>query len=217
LDFRLHHNRIRDPAGATTGNEGVEGIRGLAHRQLGLGESTRNQLTQYRMQAAQQLGAQPAQITVAARPQPQHRGVIVVRCDFVQPASPQRGHRDRARIVGIVLVQLPGVEQPHPRSEFGRHVHHPLARTDQLIAEQATQPTSALDCPDPPRPPPRPAPQHLQLINTGHDPDLTDNPFRSVERHRGMRLLVRINADHHANHRHLHLASRQHEHRGGHV
>jgi hypothetical protein len=37
--------------------------------------------------------------------------------------GPQRGHGDRARIVGIVLVQLPGIEQPHPRSQLRRHVH----------------------------------------------------------------------------------------------
>jgi hypothetical protein len=34
----------------------------------------------------------------------------------------QRGHRDRAGVVRIVLVDLPGVEQPHPRGKLGLHV-----------------------------------------------------------------------------------------------
>jgi len=59
----------------------------------------------------------------------------------------QGSDRDRAGVVRVVLVDLPGVEQPHPGSELGLHVQHALACGDQLLSEQMTQAAGTLNSP----------------------------------------------------------------------
>jgi hypothetical protein len=66
-------------------------------------------------------------------------------------------------IVRVVLVDLPGIQQPHPRGQLGRHVEHPFPGGDQLLREQMPEPARALHRPAPLRPASGPAQQHPDL------------------------------------------------------
>ncbi|MDQ2750188.1 MAG: hypothetical protein M3Y44_11800 [Actinomycetota bacterium] len=70
-------------------------------------------------------------------------------------------HRDGAGIVRVVLVHLPGVEQPHPRRELGLHVDHTLNAAEQRLGEELAQATRTLDSPYAIRPCLRPQLQPL--------------------------------------------------------
>ena len=59
----------------------------------------------------------------------------------------QRGDRHRAGIAGIVLVDVPGGQQPYPGGQLGRHVQHPLTGGQQLLGQQMPQPARAFHRP----------------------------------------------------------------------
>src|SRR5262249_55579217 len=97
-------------------------------------------------------------------PHLEDRGVIIAP-HLPDRGGAQRGDRHRAGIVGIVVVDVPGRQQPHPRGQLGRHVQHPLPRCQQLLGQQVTGPAGAFHRPapaapglPPPPPPPPPAP-----------------------------------------------------------
>ena len=135
------------------------------------GDAAGHQLAQHLVQPAGHLGAHPAQVPVTLGPDLEHRGVII------PPGLPdlggaQRGDRHRAGIVGIVLVHVPGRQQPHPGGQLGRHVQHPLTRGQQLPGQQMTQPAGAFHRPGPLGPRPRPLQQPLGLDSRGAHPQL---------------------------------------------
>jgi hypothetical protein len=90
-----------------------------------LGNAARNQLAQHRVQPAGHLSAGTAQVLVAFGPHLQHRGVVIAP-GLADVGRAQRRDRDRPGVVGIVLVRIPGRQQPHPGTELGRHIQHPL-------------------------------------------------------------------------------------------
>jgi hypothetical protein len=159
------------------------------------------------VQAAYELGAQAAQIAVAASPQLQHCGVIFAR-HVTQLGRAQRGDGDRAGIVRVVLVHLPGVEQPHPRGQLRLHIHNAFTGADQLLPEQLSQTSSALDRPRALRPNTRPAQQLINLPRRSPDPQLTQPVLPLVEHHRGVRSLMRVDTDDHASQCTSHVASK---------
>ena len=61
--------------------------------------------------------------------------------DYFPPGGPgpQRGDRYRPGIVGVVLVRVTGLQQPHPRRQLRRHIQHPLTGGDQLLGQQPAQ------------------------------------------------------------------------------
>jgi len=71
----------------------------------------------------------------------------------------QRRDRHRVGVVRVVLVGVPGLQQPHPGGQLGRHIQHLLTRGDQLLGQQAPQPGGALHRPGPLRPGGRPRQQ----------------------------------------------------------
>jgi hypothetical protein len=77
----------------------------------------------------------------------------------------------------VVLVGVPGLQQPHPRRQLRVHIQDPLASSDQLLGEQVTQATSALDRPGPLPPRRRPLDQLAGLRSRGPDPQLTQRLF----------------------------------------
>ena len=108
---RLHRprwcDRLQEPGGCSCGDR--------------LGDTTGDQLAQHRMQSAGDLGAAAAQVPVALGPDLQHRRVIIGP-DVPNAGRPQRGNGHRPGIVGIVLVRIPGSQQPDPRAQLGRHI-----------------------------------------------------------------------------------------------
>jgi hypothetical protein len=98
---------------------------------------------------------------------------VIVPPGFPDLRRAQRGDRHRAGIVGIVLIDVPGRQQPHPGGQLGRHVQHPLTGRQQLLGQQMTQPARAFDRPGPLGPRLRPRQQPLGLHRRGAHPQLT--------------------------------------------
>jgi hypothetical protein len=122
---------------------------------------------------------------VAPRPDPQHDGLIL-HAQFRQLARAQRRNRHRAGIVLVGLVDLPGIEQPDPRGEFGWHIEHTLAGSDQLLREHMPQAACPFDCPRPLPPATRPAQQCFGLLGGCAHPQLAQALLTPVDRKRGM-------------------------------
>jgi hypothetical protein len=64
---------------------------------------------------------------MALGPDLQHRRVIIGP-DLPDTGRAQRGDSDRPGIAGVVLVRIPGGQQPDPGTELGLHIQHPLTR-----------------------------------------------------------------------------------------
>ena len=113
------------------------------------------------MQPAGDLVTQPGQVTVPLGPHLQHRRVVLGG-HLAAVLGPQRRDRHRQGIVRVVLVRVPGLQQPHPGRQLRLHVQDPLAGGDELLGQQPAQPGSALDRPGPLRPRRRPRHQLLR-------------------------------------------------------
>ena len=116
-----------------------------------------DQVAEHGVQPAGDLVTQPGQVPVPLGPHLQHRPVVLSGHLLAGP-GPQRRDRHGQRIVGVVLVRVPGLQQPHPGRQLGLHVQHPLAGRDKLLGQQ---PAQSRRRPRPPRsapasPPPTP-------------------------------------------------------------
>ncbi|HEX7269602.1 MAG TPA: hypothetical protein VF256_19560 [Streptosporangiaceae bacterium] len=129
----------------------------------------------------------------------------------------QRRDRHREGIVGIVLIGVPGLQQPHPGGQLGRHIQHLLPGGNQLLGQQMPQPVRALHRPGPLRPPHRPRQQLLRLGRASIYPQLAQRLLAHADRYRRGRALARADPDHHV--RHQHTPDRYHRtgSRGGHA
>ncbi len=183
----------------TRRRELIEDTSGLACGDL-LADAARNQLAQHRMQAAGDLVAGPGQVPVPLGPHLQHRGVILGPHLPPGPGA-QRRDRDRQGVIRIVLVGVPGLQQPHPGGQLRRHIEHPLPGSDQLLGQQVPQAGRALHRPGPLRPGRRPGYEPPGLSRAGPHPQLAQRLLGHADRHRRVRALVRIDADHHCCHR----------------
>jgi hypothetical protein len=75
------------------------------------------------VQPARDLISGTAQIAVSTGPDLDDRGPVFCG-DGADVARTQGGDGNRAGVVRVVLVDLAGVEQTHPRCELGLHVQH---------------------------------------------------------------------------------------------
>jgi hypothetical protein len=114
--------------------------------------------------------------------------------------GPQCGDRHREGVIRVVLAGVPGLQQPHPGRQLGRHVQHLLTGGDQLLRQQAPQPGGALHRPGPLRPRRCPRQQLLRLRRAGAHPQLAQRLLDHADRHRRVRALVRVDPDHHFRH-----------------
>jgi hypothetical protein len=76
-------------------------------------------------------------------------------------AKPRVVHRDcghGGRVQRVGLASMTGVEQPRPRSQLSRHIHHLLTRAGQPLSHTPTQALRTLYRPATLRPPGRPLP-----------------------------------------------------------
>jgi hypothetical protein len=86
------------------------------------------------VEPARDLIAVPGQVTVALGPDLQHRGVVISGHLPTGP-GPQRRDRHRQGIVRVVLVRVPGLQQPDPRGQLGLDVKDLLAGRHQLLGQ----------------------------------------------------------------------------------
>jgi hypothetical protein len=159
---------------------------------------------QHRVQPAGDLGAGPAQVPVPPGPDLQHRRVIIGP-DRQAGSRAQRRDGDRAGIAGIIFVHRSRGQQPHPGGQLGLHVQHPLPGGHQLLRQQVPQAGGAFYRPGPLRPGLRPGQQPLRLRGAGPHPQQSHPNLIRADRHRRVRALMRVHADHHRRH-HLPLS-----------
>src|SRR6266702_2046605 len=107
----------------------------------------------------------------------------------------QRCGGDRTGVAGVALVRRPARQRPDPGAKLGLHIQHPLAGRHQLLGQQVTQAVGAPGRPGPLRPGRRPRQQPLGLGGRQAHPQLIQRLPGHADRHRGMRALVRVNAD----------------------
>ena len=91
---------------------GAQQVAGLAAGEELL-RSAGDQLEQQLVDAADDLGAGPAQLVAAVHQQPQRDGDVVGH-DLAQAWAAQAGHGHAVRVDRVGLAALAGVEDPHP-------------------------------------------------------------------------------------------------------
>ena len=139
---------------------------------------------------------------------------MVCRCDDRQHRRTERRHRDRVRIVRVILVRPPRPQQPRPRRQRSGDVEHAFARSDQLLGQQIPDATRRLDRPRPLDEHRCPAEQLLDLAARRPHLDRRQLNLGTIDRHRRVRPLMRVDTDHH--HHRIVLLDRSGEDRGGH-
>jgi hypothetical protein len=164
-----------------------------------LADPSGDQVAQHGVQAAGDLVTGAGQVPVPTGPDPQHRRVVLGR-DLTAGPRAERGDRDRPGVVRVVLAGVPGLQQPDPRGQLRLHVQHPLPGGQQLLGQQTAQPARALDRPGPVRPFRCPSEQLGGLPFRRLYPELSQRFLSRADRHRRMRGLMRVDANHHSHH-----------------
>src|SRR5207237_8310762 len=114
--------------------------------------------------------------------------------------SPEAGSRSGNQIagsacVGVVLLRLPRPQHPNPSRQRRRHVHHVLARRDQLLGHEIAQPGRRFDRPPSLRKLLRPSQEELALPLRCPHAELPELRLVRCDRHRCVRTLVRVHPD----------------------
>ena len=122
---------------------------------------------------------------------------MVSGLDTAQVRSPKGSDRDRAGVVGVVLVRATGGEHPDARGQGRGYVEDVLAPGDELLGQQVAQPTGRLDGPGALLERFGPGDQLVHLAAGGPHLDARELVFCLVDRHRCVRCLVGVDADHH--------------------
>jgi len=89
------------------------------------------------------------------------------------------------------------VEQAHSGGELGLDVDNAFTGAHQLLRQQVAQTRGVLHRPGPLREPSRPGQQPLELGRPGTYLELAQGQLGHVNRHGGVRSLVRVDTDHH--------------------
>jgi hypothetical protein len=98
------------------------------------------------VQAADQLGPQPAQIVIALG-EDSHDLAVVGLLHRAKISRAQGGDGDRERVVGIVLLRTSGAEDPDARDQSGWDGEDHFTGIDELLGQQGTEPIGGLDGP----------------------------------------------------------------------
>ena len=97
-----------------------------------------DQVAEHGVQPAGDLVAGPGQVAVPLSPHLQYRPVVIGD-HLAADRGPQRRDRYRQGVVGVVLVRVPGLQQPYPGRQLRLHIQDPLAGGGELLGEQAPQ------------------------------------------------------------------------------
>ena len=108
--------------------------------------AARNHLEEQGVEATAGLVLQPAEVAVSLRQQLQHPRMIV-GAHGGEIVGSERGDRDRAGVVGIVLLRLARAEHAHSRRANWWHVDHVFAGCDELLGEEIAEAVGGLDRP----------------------------------------------------------------------
>ena len=103
-----------------------------------------NQFGEKQLETFHGLSPQMGELFTSVAEHPQ-RIQLTARRQGTEGLGAHRDHRDRMRVQRVGLAVVAGVEQPHPGSELGRHVHHVLAGLQQPLRQRTTGTVAALD------------------------------------------------------------------------
>jgi hypothetical protein len=81
-----------------------------------------------------------------------HRFELTVDLEHAQAPGADGDDRDRVGIACVGLAVVPGVEEPDPGGQLGRHVDDVFTGLEEPLRERTSRTVGALDCPDPVRP-----------------------------------------------------------------
>src|SRR5579871_3998454 len=113
-----------------------------------------------------------------------------------EPRRPQRGDRNRAGVVGVVLVGTAGAQQPHPGGQRRRDIDDSLAGADELLGEQVAEAAGRLDRPHPLPIGRSPLAQLLELAARRPDAYPVELLLAGINGYSSVRRLVGVDADH---------------------
>jgi hypothetical protein len=122
---------------------------------------------------------------------------VVGRLDGLEPRSTQSGQGNREGIVRIVLVRPGGGEHPDSRRQRRRHVEDLFTAGHELLGQQVAETSGGLDGPSPLLEGLGPFDELIDLSSGGAHSDARELHLGDVDGHRGVRGLVRVDADHH--------------------
>jgi hypothetical protein len=126
---------------------------GTVSGEVAAGAST-DQVSQQPVQPVDGLGAQADQVVAAAGQQVQHHRMSLGD-DLAQPGRGAGGDdRDRDRVGRVGLAAVAGRQHAHLCGQLGRHIHHLLAVSHELLGQGSADPVGAFDRPSPLRPAP---------------------------------------------------------------
>jgi hypothetical protein len=115
-----------------------------------------------------------AQIAMSLHQQLQHSGVVIEHHPAERLVA-ERGDRDGAGIVRIVLLRLARTQQSCAGRQHRRNVDHDLAGGDELLGEEIAEPAGGLDRPHPIREQCRPAAELVGLFRTRSDTQFVEH------------------------------------------
>jgi len=118
-------------------------------------------------------------------------------CNPREAGRSQRRDGHGVRVVGVVLVRPSRAQHPHPCRQRRRHVQDPLAGVEELLGQQVAEPAGGLDRPGAVLEARRPLQQLIDLASRRPHLHLAELRLVLVDRHRRVRPLVGIHADHH--------------------
>ena len=134
------------------------------------------------------------QLVAAIGEQPQH-GAVVVGRDAREVVAVLGDERDAARVDAVGLAAVAALEHAGAGGQRRGDVDDGLAGGDELLGQQPSQAAGALDRPDALRPSRGPRSQPRQRRAVGRHAQLAERGAGRVERDRGVRALVGIDAD----------------------
>jgi hypothetical protein len=177
---------------------GAQQVAGLAAGEELL-RPARDTFQQQGVDAADGLGAGPAELVTAVDQQPQRHGGVVDG-HHTQVRAAQAGHGHAVGVDRVGFAALAGIEHPHPRRQLRRHVDDRLCVGDQALGDVPPDTGAPFDRPDPVR---KLAAGGQHLLVAGGvraEPALGQHPFPPVDSLDRGRPLVRIHPDHHTTH-----------------
>ena len=158
---------------------------------------TRDELEQQLMKLTHHPGVLLTEAPTPVDQQPQQLELLVID-DSPKTAHAHADQGDRVGVGVVGLAALPGGEDPYPRRQLRRHVHHGLALGDEALRDMAADPLTALDRPYSVRPG-RDVGQHRgESLGIGGEPATTGDLLVACHHLDGHRPLVRVHADHDA-------------------
>jgi hypothetical protein len=110
-----------------------------------------SELGQQTLQPVHCLHSLPSELLAAVSEHPQRLELDVIG-QHPQVLGADRHHRNSVRIVCVGLSVVPGVEQPRPSRQLGRHIDHLFTVREQLLRQRPARAVAAFDSPHPFRP-----------------------------------------------------------------